>query len=103
MDVRDRSLDVAPINVGAGKFGIGQPVPRSEGARLLRGEGCYTHDVQLPAQSYPVMVRSRHAHGIIKGIATDAARAMPGVLGIYTGSDLEAAGFGTLKCMMPAN
>jgi carbon-monoxide dehydrogenase large subunit len=98
MDVRDRSHDVvSPL-----KFGIGQPMPRSEDPRLLRGEGRYTDDVKLPGQAYAVMVRSRHAHGIIKGIATDAARAMPGVLGVYTGADLDKAGFGTLKCMMPA-
>ena len=47
------------------------------------------------------MVRSRHAHGIIKGIATDAARKMPGVLAVYTGADLVAAGYGTLKCIVP--
>jgi aerobic carbon-monoxide dehydrogenase large subunit len=97
MDVRERSHDLSLT-----KFGIGQPVPRTEDPRLLRGDGRYTDDLKLPGQAYAVMVRSRHAHGIIRGIATDAARAMPGVLGIYTGADLDKAGFGTLKCMLPA-
>jgi aerobic carbon-monoxide dehydrogenase large subunit len=97
MDVRERSHDISLT-----KFGIGQPVKRTEDPRLLRGEGRYTDDIKLPGQAYAVMVRSRHAHGIIRGIATDAARAMPGVLGIYTGADLDKAGFGTLKCMLPA-
>ncbi len=97
MDARDASLDISLT-----KFGIGQPVPRSEDPRLLRGEGCYTDDIKLPGQAYAVIVRSRHAHGIIRGIATAAARAMPGVLGVYTGADLDAAGFGTFTCMMPA-
>jgi carbon-monoxide dehydrogenase large subunit len=97
MDARDASLDVSLT-----KFGIGQPVPRSEDPRLLRGEGRYTDDIKLPGQAYAVIVRSRHAHGIIRGIATAAARAMPGVLGVYTGGDLDAAGFGTFTCMMPA-
>ena len=63
------------------RFAIGQPVPRNEDPILLRGEGRYTDDVSLPGQAYGVMVRSRHAHGVIRGIDTAAARAMPGVLG----------------------
>jgi carbon-monoxide dehydrogenase large subunit len=47
------------------------------------------------------MVRSRHAHGIIRGISTETARQMPGVLAVYTGADLAAAGYGTLKCIPP--
>jgi carbon-monoxide dehydrogenase large subunit len=80
------------------KFGIGQPVPRTEDPRLLRGQGRYTDDVNLPGQVHAVMVRSRHAHGVIRGIDTTEARAMPGVLGVWTGADLEAAGYGPLKC-----
>ena len=98
MDVRDASRDVGLL-----KFGIGQPVPRSEDPRLLRGQGRYTDDVKLAGQVYAVIVRSRHAHGIIRSIETEEARAMPGVLGIYTGADLDDAGYGTLKCMLPAN
>jgi len=81
------------------KFGIGQPVLRSEDPMLVRGEGRFTDDVSLPRQAYAVIVRSRHAHGILRGIATDAARQMKGVLGIYTAADL--AGYGTLKCIVP--
>src|SRR6516164_5581145 len=81
------------------KFGIGQPVPRSEDPMLVRGEGCYTDDVKLAGEAYAVMVRSRVPHGIVKSIETSAARKMPGVLGIYTGADL--AGYGTLKCIVP--
>jgi carbon-monoxide dehydrogenase large subunit len=83
------------------KFAVGQPVRRSEDPKLVRGDGCYTDDVSAPGQVHAVMVRSRHAHGIIRGISTDAARTMPGVLAIYTGADLAAAGYGTLKCIVP--
>jgi carbon-monoxide dehydrogenase large subunit len=41
-------------------------------------------------------VRSHHAHGVIRGIDTAAARAMPGVLAIYTAADLAAGGIGPL-------
>src|SRR5262249_12871185 len=72
--------------------GIGQPVPRNEDPILLRGQGRYTDDLNLPGQAYGVIVRSRHAHGVIRSINTAEALAMPGVLGIYTGPDLTGAG-----------
>ena len=80
---------------------MGQSVPRSEDPMLLRGHGRYTDDVSLPDQCYAVMVRSRHGHGVIRAINTDAARKMPGVLAVYTAPDLE--GYGPLKCNMPLN
>jgi len=81
------------------KFAMGQSVPRSEDPMLLRGAGRYTDDVSLPGQAYAVMVRSRNGHGVIRAINADAARKMPGVLAIYTASDLEA--YGPLKCNLP--
>ncbi|HKH32889.1 MAG TPA: xanthine dehydrogenase family protein molybdopterin-binding subunit, partial [Beijerinckiaceae bacterium] len=83
------------------KFGIGQPVPRLEDPKLLRGEGRYTDDLDLPGQVYAVIVRSPHAHGIIRAVDTAAAREMPGVLGVYTAADLERGGYGLLK-VIPA-
>ena len=82
------------------KFGVGQPVTRTEDPILLRGEGRYTDDINLAGQAYAVMVRSRIAHGHLKGIDTAAALAMPGVLAILTSDDLDAAGFNPLKCPM---
>ena len=40
------------------KFAVGQPVPRAEDPVLLRGEGHYADDINLPGQAYAVMVRS---------------------------------------------
>ncbi|MFZ0846545.1 MAG: xanthine dehydrogenase family protein molybdopterin-binding subunit, partial [Pseudolabrys sp.] len=81
------------------KFGIGQPVLRTEDPALVRGEGRYTDDIGLAGQAYAVMVRSSVAHGVIRGIDTAAAKAMPGVLAIYTAADLTA--YGGLKCNLP--
>jgi len=78
------------------RFAIGQPVSRSEDPVLLRGEGRYSDDVNLPGQAYAVMVRSPHAHGVIRDIDIIAARAMPGVLAAYTAADLAAGGIGPL-------
>ncbi len=81
------------------KFGIGQPVTRKEDPTLLRGEGRYTDDINLPNQAYAVMLRSSEPHGIIRRIDTAAAKAMPGVLAVLTGADLT--GYGGLKCNLP--
>src|SRR6516225_3171914 len=62
------------------RFAIGQPVPRTEDPVLLRGEGHYADDVNLPGQIYAVMVRSHLAHGVIRKIDTATARGMPGVV-----------------------
>ncbi|OAF13702.1 xanthine dehydrogenase family protein molybdopterin-binding subunit [Bradyrhizobium neotropicale] len=83
------------------KYGVGQPVRRKEDDTLVRGKGRYTDDFNLPGQAYAVIVRSTHAHGVIRGIGTDAARAMPGVLGVWTGTDLDAAGYGPFTCGLP--
>lgn len=83
------------------KYGVGQPVRRKEDDTLVRGKGRYTDDFNLPGQAYAVVVRSTHAHGVIRGIGTDAARAMPGVLGVWTGKDLDAAGYGPFTCGLP--
>jgi aerobic carbon-monoxide dehydrogenase large subunit len=82
------------------KFGVGQPVSRKEDPTLLRGQGRYTDDINLAGQAYAVMVRSKVAHGILKAIDGRQALSMPGVLAILTNADLEAAGFGPLKCAM---
>ncbi len=92
----DRTTETA---LSLTKFGVGQPVRRSEDPKLVRGEGCYTDDLSRPGQAYAVMVRSRDAHGVIKSIDAAAAKAMPGVLGVYTASDLSA--YGPLKCLLP--
>ena len=83
------------------KFGIGQPIRRKEDDTLVRGKGTYTDDINLPDQVYAWIVRSSHAHGIIKAIDVEAARAMPGVLGIWTGADLAQAGYNSFTCGLP--
>src|ERR1700683_1799740 len=74
------------------KFAVGQPVSRKEDPVLLRGEGRYTDDLSRPGQLYGVMVRSRIAHGVVRGVDVDAARDMRGVRAIITAAELDAAG-----------
>jgi carbon-monoxide dehydrogenase large subunit len=79
-----------------GQFGIGQPVRRFEDKRLLSGNGRFQNDVNLLGQAHAVVLRSPHAHAAIRAIDLSAAQAAPGVLAIYTGDDLVAAGIGTM-------
>jgi carbon-monoxide dehydrogenase large subunit len=90
----------APAELSSASFGIGQPVPRQEDPILVRGEGRYTDDLSLDGQLYAAFVRSPHAHGLIDGIDTSAAKAMKGVVAIYTGADLDGQGYGPLRCQI---
>jgi aerobic carbon-monoxide dehydrogenase large subunit len=67
---------------------IGKPVPRKEDERLITGKGRFTDDFHLEGQAYAVMVRSPHPHARIVAIDAAPAKAMPGVLGVFTGADL---------------
>jgi carbon-monoxide dehydrogenase large subunit len=80
-----------------GEFGIGQPVKRLEDQRLLRGEGRFHNDVNLPGQVHAVIVRSVHAHARIRSIDTGAAQAASGVLAVFTGADIARDGLGTMQ------
>ncbi len=78
-----------------GEFGIGQPVRRFEDDRLLRGEGRFLHDLDVPGAAHLALVRSPHAHARIVSIDAAAAAASPGVLGVFTEDDLARDGIGT--------
>src|SRR5262249_27385949 len=80
-------------------YAIGEPVKRKEDNTLLRGQGRYTDDINLPKQAYAYVLRSSVAHGRIKSIDTSAAKAMKGVLGVYTGEDLKS--YGTIQSALP--
>ena len=82
------------------KFGVGQPVRRTEDPALVRGEGRYTDDVQVEGQLYGAFVRSAHAHGVVRRFDASAAAAMPGVRGVFSAKDLEGLGYGEFKALM---
>jgi len=72
--------------------GMGHSVKRKEDSRFIQGKGTYVDDVRLPGMVYGHLVRSPYAHARIKGINSDAAKALPGVLAVITGDDLAKAG-----------
>src|SRR5579864_916099 len=79
-----------------GEFALGQPVPRFEDPRLLRGGGRYVDDMVLPRMAFGQVLRSPHAHARIRAIDASRAKAAPGVLAVLTGADWQAAGWGDL-------
>ena len=71
---------------------MGHSVKRKEDPRMIRGQGEYIDDVNLPGQLWLDIVRSPYAHATIKGIDATEALKIPGVLAVITGADLEKAG-----------
>ncbi len=76
--------------------GIGQPVRRREDLRLLTGRGRYSDDLNLPGQAYAYMVRSPHAHALVRSLDVRAARAAPGALAVLTADEMRADGLNPL-------
>jgi carbon-monoxide dehydrogenase large subunit len=72
--------------------GIGSTVRRKEDLRLVTGHGCYSDDFNFTGQVYGAVVRSPHAHALIRSVETAEARTMPGVLAVLTGADALADG-----------
>src|SRR4029077_3003255 len=66
---------------------LGASVTRLEDAALVTGTGRFVGDVSFPHQLHMRIVRSPRAPGRILAIGTAAARALPGVLAVWTGED----------------
>ena len=78
------------------RFGTAAGGRRSEDGPLLTGRGRFTDDVSLPGQVHGVFVRAAIAHAMIRTVDGTAALALPGVLAVLTGRDLQAAGLGAI-------
>jgi len=78
-----------------GKY-IGKSVKRVEDPRFIQGQGKYVANLKLPNMAHVTILRSPHAHANIKSINTDAAKAMEGVINVFTGQDLIDGGVGKM-------
>src|SRR5690242_18305795 len=67
---------------------IGKPVERIEDLRLLRGRGSYVDDQHIDGMLHAAILRSSIAHGRIRRLAIDKARAMPGVQAVLAAADI---------------
>jgi aerobic carbon-monoxide dehydrogenase large subunit len=68
----------------------GASIKRSEDPRILTGAGRYVDDIKLPGMLHAAFVRSPLAHASVLSVDVSAARALPGVVAVLTGADLEA-------------
>jgi len=80
--------------------GMGHAVRRKEDARFIRGSGTYIDDIRLPGMLYLDIVRSPYAHARITAIHTERALAIPGVLAVITGKDLDKYGLAWMPTLM---
>ena len=71
---------------------LGARIRRKEDPRFITGRGQYTDDVRIAGTLHAAFVRSPHAHARITSLDLAAARAHPGVIAVYTGTDLVDAG-----------
>src|SRR5262247_817717 len=80
-----------------GKFSvIGQSLPKIDAWAKVTGETRFADDLVLPRMAYAKLLRSPHAHALIKRIDTSRAKAVPGVYAVITGHDLPRVKFGIL-------
>ena len=84
-----------------GRFGSGKTVRRIEDPALVAGKGQFTDDLNRPGQTHLVFIRSPYAHARIKSVDAAAAHGMPGVLAVYSGADLVAAGVQAMPSPIP--
>lgn len=67
---------------------IGKTVPRPNATKLVQGRGRYVDDIVLPRMLHVAFSRSPLAHAKIGNIDLDEAKAVKGVVRIFTGADL---------------
>lgn len=67
----------------------GQSVRRFEDPRLLTGQGSYVDDMTLPGLLHAVVLRSLHAHAVIRSIDVSAASRLPGIVAVFTAADIQ--------------
>ncbi|MCL4867535.1 MAG: xanthine dehydrogenase family protein molybdopterin-binding subunit [Anaerolineae bacterium] len=80
-----------------GKY-VGKSMKRVEDPRFIQGKGKYVANLSLPGMAHLAIKRSPHGHAKILHINTEAAKALPGVIAVYTGQDLIAGGVGAMPC-----
>ena len=68
---------------------VGSRIKRREDPRLIMGRGTFVDDIQLPRMTYAAILRSPYAHARIRGIDVSKAKALPGVVAVMTGADLQ--------------
>src|SRR5437868_7181391 len=80
---------------------VGRKLKRKEDPRLIQGISHYTDDLKLARMLHCVLVRSPYGHAKVGAIRTDAARAVHGVVGVFTAEDVASIGMVPCAIEMP--
>jgi carbon-monoxide dehydrogenase large subunit len=67
---------------------VGRSLLRNEDLRLLRGKGQFVDDLHRDGMVHAAILRSQVAHGRLRAIRAEAAKAMRGVHGVFTAADV---------------
>ncbi|BAZ52890.1 4-hydroxybenzoyl-CoA reductase [Nostoc sp. NIES-4103] len=67
---------------------VGENVPKQDGLAIVTGKASYTGDISPPGLLHLKVVRSPHPHARIRKIYTEKAKAIPGVVAIFTHEDV---------------
>ncbi|HRF50728.1 MAG TPA: xanthine dehydrogenase family protein molybdopterin-binding subunit, partial [Anaerolineales bacterium] len=67
---------------------FGSPIKRNEDPRLLTGQALFVDDVELPGLLHVAFLRSPFGHAKLGSVDVEAARALPGVIAVFTATDL---------------
>ena len=68
---------------------IGKDTPKTDGIDKVTGRAIFGADVYLPGMQVGKVLRSPHAHAVIKSIDTQKAETLPGVKAVVTSADLH--------------
>jgi xanthine dehydrogenase molybdenum-binding subunit len=76
---------------------IGKGTPKRDGPEKVTGRTQYLHDLTLPRMLHGRILRAQYPHARLVRIDTTRARALPGVVAVLTGEDVEQCAFGFVK------
>ena len=74
---------------------IGKPLKRLDALEKATGRALYTDDFQVPGVLVAKCVRSTIAHGRVKSIDVQSAKALSGIVNVFTYEDVPSTPFST--------
>lgn len=83
--------DNLPVGEEFGNLKVGQRMSRIDAREKVLGRGEYVDDLSLDGMIYGSAVRSEHPRARVLAIHTEAAKALPGVVGVFTAADIPGS------------
>src|SRR5204863_7091185 len=99
--IAERIADSGQVDEPAGSREVGRARRRKEDARLITGRTRWTDNIQLPGMLHLAVLRSPLAHARITRLDVSRARQLPGVVAVYTATDLDPESAIALPCAWP--